>query len=207
MNSPTPQHFAGLLERARQGSAEALGLLLDQYRPFLLRLANDEIEPDMQAKVGGSDLVQQSFLEASAAFAQFHGYDPEEWKDWLARILRNNARDLRRQFQQSEKRAVHREVGPGDYSNSYQLPLPADGGSSPSEHLLRQERVEALQAAIQRLSSHQQNLIRLRQQEGLTFLEIGRRLGCTEEAARKQWARAIEELRDLLRGAYGSSAS
>lgn len=202
--SARPERFEELLRAARGGSADALGELLNQYRALLQRLANEELDPVLQAKAGGSDLVQQSFLEASVAFPQFVGAGPEEWVDWLAGILRNNAHDLRRRYRDAEKRAVHREVPAGSPSGNGEAQLPA-AEPSPSEHAVRREREQMLAVALARLSPQQQEIIRLRQQEGLTFVEIGTRMGCTDEAARKQWARAIEELRDLLRGVHGSS--
>jgi hypothetical protein len=61
----------GLLEAARRGSEAALAELLIRWRPYLLRVAREEFPKDLSAKVGASDLVQESFLEAFRDFSQF----------------------------------------------------------------------------------------------------------------------------------------
>src|SRR4051812_46159075 len=61
------------IRRARAGSHEALGQLLDGCRGYLLRIARDELDPRLQAKGGASDLVQETFLEAQRDFAAFTG--------------------------------------------------------------------------------------------------------------------------------------
>ena len=42
---------------ARNGSSNALGQLLESCRQYLLLVANQELNPNIQAKVGASELV------------------------------------------------------------------------------------------------------------------------------------------------------
>src|ERR1700682_22695 len=56
--------FDQLLEAARNGSRDAPGRLLETCRLPLLRLARRVLTPDVQAKGGASDLVQDTFLNA-----------------------------------------------------------------------------------------------------------------------------------------------
>jgi RNA polymerase sigma-70 factor (ECF subfamily) len=51
---------------------------------------------------------------------------------------------------------------------------------------------------MSRLPEDYRRIILLRYQEGLTFEEIGKRLGRTENAVRKLWARAVERIREDL---------
>src|SRR5437660_6179338 len=59
-----------LLRRARTGDTHVLGKLLELYRNYLELLARLQIGRRLQGKVDPSDLVQETFLEAYAAFAQ-----------------------------------------------------------------------------------------------------------------------------------------
>ena len=59
------------LAAARAGSREALGQILQACRGYLLLLAERELAPDLRAKGGASDLVQETFLEAQKDFAHF----------------------------------------------------------------------------------------------------------------------------------------
>ena len=52
------------LAAARTGSSEALGQALQACRGYLLLLAERELDPDLRAKGGASDVVQETFLEA-----------------------------------------------------------------------------------------------------------------------------------------------
>jgi RNA polymerase sigma-70 factor (ECF subfamily) len=74
----------------------------------------------------------------------------------------------------------------------------ADPASSPSDRVVNQETLRALEDALAKLSALQRELIRLRQKEGKSFVEIAKLLGASEDAVQKRWARAVEELRQML---------
>src|SRR4029077_18908049 len=77
------------LEAARAGSAEALGKVLEACRPYLLVIANEELDSDLKAKVGPSDVVQDSCAKAHEAFSRFEGRRRPELLAWLRQILLN----------------------------------------------------------------------------------------------------------------------
>ena len=195
---PEQDPIGGWLTAARQGSEEALGQVLEQCRPYLLRMANEELASDLRAKAGASDLVQQTFVDAQRDFARCDGATEAQWRAWLRGILQHKLANLVRHYCQTDKRHIDCEV-----------PLPgtsADGPSgghmapdtSPSAQAQAHEQDEALARALAQLPEAQQQIIRLRSYEELSFEEAGRRLGRSAEAARKLWGRAIEQLRQLL---------
>src|SRR6516164_8048548 len=98
------------LSAARTGSAEALGEALEACRGYLLLIARRELGPDLQAKAGASDLVQQTFLEAQRDFAGFHGDTKAELLAWLRRLLLNNLANFARDYRETAKRHIGREV-------------------------------------------------------------------------------------------------
>jgi RNA polymerase sigma factor (sigma-70 family) len=65
--------------------------------------------------------------------------------------------------------------------------------ASPREHAQAQERSEALQRALRKLPEHYRQVLLLHTCEELTFAQIGERLHCSAEAARKLWGRAAKE--------------
>jgi RNA polymerase sigma-70 factor (ECF subfamily) len=185
--------FAYLLALARQGSQAALGQILEHCRPYLLLVANQEVPTDLQGKIGPSDLVQESLFRASQKYAAFQGETEAELRGWLRRILLNKIVDQTRHFRSTGNRAVDREI---EWAN-----VPADeltrslaNDESPSAQLMLAEQLEQLQQALERLPDACRQLIQWRNYERLTFKEIGNRLGLTAEAARKAWARAIEQV-------------
>jgi RNA polymerase sigma-70 factor (ECF subfamily) len=186
------------LEAARRGSEAALGQVLETCRRYLLSVANQELDADLRAKVGPSDVVQQTFLEANRDFGQFNGRTREDLLAWMRHILLHNLANVRRQFCATDKRRVDREVplaaaldGPVEDNLIADRP-------TPGSELAAREQVARLLAAVDQLPEHYRDVVRLRHQEGLSFEEIGARTGRSAEAARKVWARAVQLLRERL---------
>ncbi len=190
--------FLHHLQDARGGSQAALGWLLDAYRQYLLAAAHQQLDPDLRAKVATSDLVQQSMLEALAHFDGFNGQTPEEWAGWLCRILAHNLADARRQFRDSQKRQVCREMSLADAPLAALAEVVVSDADSPSAEAIANEEETALQRALAALSEADLQVVQWRSFERLPFEEIGTRLGCSAEAARKRWARAVEQLGESL---------
>jgi hypothetical protein len=55
------------LAEARAGSREALGRVFEECRPYLLRIAQPQLDPDLQAKGGASATEAYSLLELDNA--------------------------------------------------------------------------------------------------------------------------------------------
>jgi RNA polymerase sigma-70 factor (ECF subfamily) len=119
---PDQDPIEGRLIAARHGSEEALGQVLEMCRPYLLRIANDELASDLQAKMGASDLVQEAFLDAHRDFGGFHGATPAQWRAWLRAILQHKLANLTRRFRQTDKRQIDGELP---------LPTPSTDGQTP----------------------------------------------------------------------------
>jgi RNA polymerase sigma-70 factor (ECF subfamily) len=190
-----PGNFEHLIAIARGGSAAALGELLQMCRPYLLLLANAELAPQLQRKVGASDMVQETFLEAHRDFQAFAGKTHEELLGWLRRMLLNNLSNASRSFLDTEKRRVQKEQALAAGPSGAMVNEPADGTCSPPAELIAREQAEKLEQALSRIPENYQQVIRLRQQENRTFAEIGADMSCSADAARMLWGRAIERLR------------
>ncbi len=184
---------------ARAGSPEALGKALDACRAYLLRIANQELDPDLRAKGGASDLVQETFLEAQHDFPRFQGASADELRGWLRRILLNNLANFTRQYHAVAKRRVQREVAldAGTSSGGPGAGLAGDT-PTPSRQAMAHELNEALQGALERLPENYRQVLTWRHQDQLSFEEIGRRLQKTANAARLLWLRAVERLQQDL---------
>jgi RNA polymerase sigma-70 factor (ECF subfamily) len=190
--------LARWIEAARQGSEEALGRILEQCRPYLLVIANQEIAPDLQAKVAPSDLVQETFLEAHQDFRSFQGMSREELLAWLRSILRNNLANVRRKYRETDKRQISREISLRDTPYGYLLKGLADSGETPSEQLIDQEEDQALVRALGQLPEEYRQVIQLREYENCSYEAIAQRMGRSAEAARKLHTRAVDLLGQLL---------
>lgn len=191
----------GLLERARAGDEEALGRLMELFRAYLLAVAARELSGQARAKVSPSDIVQDAFLEAYRVFAGFRGEGLDEFRAWLRSILRYKIGDQHDRYLGSRMRQADREVSfdQGGSAGTLRETLlePAD---TPSGQAAFDEEVRALFLAMDRLPEEPRRVIVWRQWEKMPFAEIGRRLGRTEEAARKCYVRGLERLGRELEG-------
>src|SRR5262245_32188049 len=181
------------LSAARGGSREALGRLLEACRDYLLLVANRELDFDLRAKGGASDLVQQTFLEAQRDFAAFHGASEDELLAWLRRLLVHNLADFTRRYRGTRKRGAEREVTlEGDSSAVAPGDALAADTPSPSGRAVAREQDEGLERALAQLPEDYRQVILLRYQEERSFEEIGEMMGRSPNAARKLWLRAVQ---------------
>ncbi|MBY0587155.1 sigma-70 family RNA polymerase sigma factor [bacterium] len=184
---------------ARDGSFSAVGKLLDFYRGYLLTIANGELSSELAQKVAPSDLVQETCYQATRHFPQFEGKTDGELKAWLRQILLNNLRDAERRFRFADKRECAREIPiDANASGSGWVGQLAASDSSPSSLVANAEIKRILALEIELLSNEQRRVIQLRSLEGLGFEEVGQAIGKSADAARKIWARAIDELADRM---------
>ena len=189
-----PEDFWGDLSAARGGSREALGRTLESCRRYLLTVARDELNPDLQAKGGASDLVQDTFLDAQASFGGFRGNSEGELRTWLRRLLHHRAAKFGRRYRGTQKRRVDREGRALAPASVFQV----GAGPTPSTAVMADEEAGRLQQALERLPDDYRRVVTFRYVEQFSFEEIGRRMDRTPNAARLLWLRAIERVRQEL---------
>jgi RNA polymerase sigma-70 factor, ECF subfamily len=194
-----PAEGARRMDAARAGSQQALGEVLEACRGYLLTVANRQLDPQVRAKGGASDLVQETFLEAQRDFAQFRGTSEAELRAWLGRLLVNNLANFARHYRGTGKRRVDREVAlPQEHSTGPRGRGLAGGTPSPSVQAMSREQAQRVEQALDRLPDDYRRVIRLRNQEDRPFDEIARLMARSENAVRKLWFRAVERLQQEL---------
>ena len=169
------------------------------FRSYLLAVANRRLGPDLAAKVGASDLVQETLLAAGRDGGAFRGHGPDDLKPWLKGILLHLLANVRRQYRDTAKRRLGIEMplaklGP----NSPDWAALADTATSASNLAIRGELRGTVAEGLARLPEHYRRVLVWRYREELTFEAIGERLGTSADAARKLWGRAVVRLREAL---------
>jgi len=198
MNSTEPQ-FAELLERARLGDRDAVGELLDGYRPWLRLLAKRQIGRRLEQRLDASDVIQQTCLSAVAKIDLFNGHTEAEFVAWLRRIHECNLQNVVRDNVLRQKRAVSREASINDSRTAgliNELPILQ---SSPSQRVLQDERAVLLVRTLERLSEEQRDAIRLRYLEGLPVAAIADEMNRSVHSVAGLIRRGLERLRTELR--------
>lgn len=190
-----------LLRRARDGSSGALGQLLEHYREYLALLARVQIDKRLQGKIDPSDLVQETFAEASRAFHGFLGKTEPELVHWLRRMMATRTGKLVRRYYGTQQRdpRVERELyNELDRSSQALGAVLAASETSPSMKLARREQSVLLARALARLPDAQREAVILRHLEGIDTIEVARRMGKSVGGVRALCARAIATLRQLM---------
>ena len=173
----------------------------ERFRSYLRFLARVQLDHRLKCKIDPSDIVQQSLLKAYVARDQFRGSTHGERAAWLRGILIHELAHTLRSFKQ-EKRDVAREqsVQEAVEASSVRLEmwLAADT-SSPSQNVVRGERMLLVAAAIDRLPFDQQEAVILRYWQGLKLGEIAEQLGRTTGSVAGLIHRGLKALQSELK--------
>ena len=155
----------------------------DLYRDFLGR-----IYAFVRAQVGTSadaeDITAQVFMNAYQAYPRFQPRNSTP-AAWLFRIARNATLDHYRA--QGRRERLRRTI-------EHQPVAAVDPAGQAEERI----QYRALMAQVAALPERQREAISLRH-SGLSFEEVGRLLGCSEDAAKMLYHRALKAVREAVK--------
>ena len=193
------EDFLRLVKLAQGGCQHALGQLAEFCRPYLLLVANQDLDPRLRGKVGASDVVQETLIAVQNDIAQFRGHEKDDFLAWVRGILINDLLETRRKHCDTAKRDVGREIRLNDDSGIGRPAMEvAAEGMSPSSEAIAKEEAAALAWAMNHLPDHYRQVIQLRNWEEMPFEQIGQRMGRSAESTRKLWSRAVLRLQQAL---------
>jgi RNA polymerase sigma-70 factor (ECF subfamily) len=182
-----PPSSTDLLHRAKQGSEAALNLLYERCAARLLAYIRLRLGRELRAKLESRDILQATLLKSLTHLHELKGNERESLMAWLARIAEHEIRD-RADYHQRQRRDAAREVAVDD-----DAPLAAVARSALSQVIL-DERARRLEEAMETLLPAHREIILLRSFEELSFKEIAKRTGRSEDGARMLFARAMTAL-------------
>lgn len=197
MSDSTPRDLHGLrvlLLGTIAGKEGDLNELLAKLRPYLHLLAKQN-QPQLGGGLDESDIVQETLmrmargLDATAQNSpiQFRGDSVPLLLGWASRILNNVLRD-RHQFDRAHKRDKGRE------ERGSKMLLTLALGATPEEESILAECAVHIASALERLPRHQQDVLRGRFFDQLSYDEISERTGKSVGTLRVVCARAIARL-------------
>ena len=174
---------------------------LQQYEQYLTTLARAQLSPRYRAKVGASDIVQQSMMQAYQAIDDFRGESEGELRAWLRKILARNLIHLDRDLHR-DKRDIDRERSMEDRlgKSSFRLEgFLAGDGPTPSQNVAAGERVIQLTKALETLPEGQREAVRLHYLEGMKLSEVAEKLDRSSGAVAGLLHRGLKALRETMR--------
>lgn len=176
-----------LIRQAQAGNTDAFCLLAQAYERRIYSLAFHYSRERQDAE----DLSQEVWLKAYAAFSSFRS--ESSFYTWLRQITINC-------FLNHRRGKASRWRGQIDDSaaneNSANL---SDAGSSGLESALQNHLVvEKVMQALADVTPQQRLIFLLKHQEGMTYEEIAKEIGCSTGTVKKSVSRTVAKLREKL---------
>ncbi len=188
------------LPRAALGNQQACNQLLSNYREPLRRLVAAHLDHRLQQRIDPSDVVQETYLEASERLSEYLQNPTLPFYMWLRFLTFQKLRILSRHHRQ-QKRDWHREVAIEDFpaadSGVLAVVLIAHEPSA-SAAAMSVECHDQLISAIDSLPPIDHEILTLRYVDQLSNVEAANALGIQEIAARKRHVRAMRRLKTTL---------
>jgi len=186
-------NYESLLKRARGGDDQALGTLLDEFRPYLNLLARRAMDGRLAGRIDDSDVVQQTFLSAVRRFSEFSGDGTSALAAWLQKIHERNLIDTARRHIDAQRRSVSSEATQVTIEPIAEAEL-----TSPSQRMMRGENAVRLARAISQLPEDQAEAVRLRHLDAWSIDQIAERMDRSRRAVISLLHRGITNLRSKL---------
>jgi RNA polymerase sigma-70 factor (ECF subfamily) len=204
MHQPASRsQVVSLLKCAREDAA-AREHLLAMYRPYLRMLAGQQLPRIVNKRADGSDIVQQTLIDAVRGLPDFRGGSEPEFTAWMLRLLERNVQQTLR-LNMTGKRDVRLEIEPPSTAASAQLiwHAAAGNGSSPASSVFRGEAALLLCQALEALPADQRTAVQLRYIDQLPLQDISQQMERSVSSVAGLIRRGVEALEAHLPAELG----
>ncbi|MCS7469597.1 sigma-70 family RNA polymerase sigma factor [Stieleria sp. ICT_E10.1] len=170
---------------------------LEQYRNYLRVLADMQLNPRLRAKEDVSDVVQITLLQAHRDQGNFRGKSEGELRSWLKTIVTHTLINLAKKYQARKRDLrIERSIDQQMQESAIRIvgELSADQ-TSPSEHVMRQERAEQLADAMSLLLEDECEAVMLKHVHDWKVADIAEHLGRSPEGVAGLLRRGLKKLR------------
>jgi RNA polymerase sigma-70 factor (ECF subfamily) len=192
-----------LIERARTGDHDALNDLFTRHRDRLRRMVDIRLDPRLQARLDASDVVQDAYVKVTERLDEYFRQPKVPFFLWMRLVVGEQLTWLHRHHLGTGMRDAGRErsifTGSVPEASSAALAARLVGRhTSPTQQVVRAERVRQVQEALNALDPLDREILSLRHFEELTAAETAQVLGIEEAAAAKRFFRATRRLKAIL---------
>lgn len=177
--------------RVRNQDGNALGSLLQRWRPWLLSRVRRSLRGNQPAGRRPSDVVQEACVLAVRFIGDFRGESQQELRAWIASILRTAIVNTQRQGRANMRADV--QTTPLDAAQ-----VTAALSARVSQIVSDRQGYREVVAELSRLPARQRDALYLRLLEERSLSEIAERMEDTEQAAASLIKRGLATLRERL---------
>ena len=182
--------------RMVRGDEAALRQLVTDHLPWIEAHVRKRLSAVARRDGDTQDYVQEALLDVLRDGPHFAIDDVGAFRGLLARIVENNLIDRVRYLHREQR--DYRRQKPMPTDSVLQLDAPQRSVTEPPTAAGRTEQQHWLRLAVELLEPDDREVIRLRDWEGLSFPELGKRFAISEDAARKRYDRALPRLAEKL---------
>jgi RNA polymerase sigma-70 factor (ECF subfamily) len=168
-----------LIERVQAGDPQALNELFSRHRERLRRMIEMRLDHRLHARIDASDVIQDAYVEVVERLDEYLRDPKLPFFLWLRLMVGERLMKLHRQHLGTQMRDAGREValyrGALPQASSAALAAQLLGKhTSPTQAVVRAERVLRLQEALNTLDAIDREILALRHFEELTSAEAAR---------------------------------
>ena len=185
----TREEEYAVVERVLGGDTDAFEALVTAYQKQIYNLTLRYVSSPEDA----ADLTQEAFLRAYRSLDSFRG--DSRFSVWLYRLTTNICIDFLRSRGRGSASSLTVE---NEDEEIEELDVP-DERFEPQKELERRELQRAVRDGLASLSEDAREIVVLRELQGLSYAEIGERLGLEAGTVKSRLFRARKTLCDYLR--------
>ena len=186
---------------AKGGDDSALEQLCRVYGERVRRIIRLRMGTDIRPRLDSMDLVQDALVSALGGLKDFTYKNEGDFLRWLSRITQNELRDNLDKIY-TEKRDIRREVRLENYGATTGGGLVGNPGpiaaTTPSVIMSKKEDLDKLEKAIDQLKPDYREVVVLAKIDGLSYKEIGDRLGKSIDSVGHLLSRAMVALTEVF---------
>ena len=192
------QHLVAL---AKDGDKFALNQLYSIYAERVRWMVRFRMGKELRSKLESMDMVQDTLIHALNDLDDFTYKNEGDFIRWLSTIAENVLRGNLKKLH-TNKRDIRREVPLNGYglntgSRLVENPGPIEA-TTPSVIVSKKEDLSNLEKAIDQLKPKYREVIVLAKIDGLSYKDIGKRLGKSEDAVGMLLSRAMLALTSVF---------
>ena len=181
-----------LVDRARDGDAEAFRVLFERYHRRAYSLALGVVRnPD-----DALDVVQDAFIKAHRHLGKFKG--SSSFYTWLYRIVMNLSIDHLRKHKRNRKVDWTEGVGQDLSGVGEESLLPRILGQNPGKSAVRAEIRDKIAEALDTLSDNHRAVLIMREIDGLSYQEMAEAMGCSKGTIMSRLFHARKNMQKML---------